>query len=171
MASASLPNIFTKRTARVTDIAVASSAQSLNSKRQLGINVDTTGRIRSSITTSTSSSSISHRPSLKEKVATASDSVLKGLRLTGLRSEEIVDDGGKHYDKGKIGAKYVEVGVNELYRHKLSECIFAARRRSEVHVATLECKKANAESHTSRRHEQQKRTSDDSLSSALAFNN
>ena len=75
----------------------------------------------------------SQRYSLKDKVASASDSVLKGLNLAALRSEEISDDSGSFEEEasGRGGNKYVEVGVNELYRHKLNESI-AIRRSSDV---------------------------------------
>ena len=51
----------------------------------------------------------SQRYSLKDKVASASDSVLKGLNLAALRSEEISDDSGSFEEaSGRGGNKYVE---------------------------------------------------------------
>ena len=90
---------------------------------------------RSTITTVTTISNISTRHSLKEKVAIASDGILKNLRLAGLRSEEIGDDGttSDKEEADKPETKYVEVGVNELYRHRLGECI--RRRRNSVEIA------------------------------------
>lgn len=70
--------------------------------------------------------------SFTEQVAARSDTVLKGLNLAALQSEEIDEESSDEAD-GKT--EYVEVGVTELYRHRLSECIFAARRSSEVCVA------------------------------------
>lgn len=142
MSSMSLPNIFAKAKQKSsTDVATASARMSSSgSIREM---MSSSLSFRNSNSSNNNNSSISRssqRYSLKEKVASASDSVLKGLNLAALRSEEISDDSGSFEEasgRGDIHVstrgdnKYVEVGVNELYRHKLNESI-AVRRSSDA---------------------------------------
>lgn len=135
MSSTSLPSIFQQRsTVRSIDIAETHSSEVGNSVSAQVLSSFKATR-RSTIPTVTTISNISTRHSLKEKVAIASDGILKNLRLAGLRSEEIGDDGttSDKEEADKPETKYVEVGVNELYRHRLGECI--RRRRNSVEIA------------------------------------
>ena len=124
----SLPNIFAKAKHNSTDVATNARESSSGSIREMSSSLS----FRNNSKNSTRSARSSQRYSLKDKVASASDSVLKGLNLAALRSEEISDDSGTLEEaNGRGDNKYVEVGVNELYRHKLNESI-AIRRSSDV---------------------------------------
>lgn len=116
MASISLSSVFQKRKSRSAAISMRRSSTSEIAPAQA---------VRNNVKRST-------RMSFTEQVAARSDTVLKGLNLAALQSEEIDEESSDEAD-GKT--EYVEVGVTELYRHRLSECIFAARRSSEVCVA------------------------------------
>ena len=127
MSSISLPNIFAKaKQKKSTDVADTRKS-STGSAREMSSSLS----FRNNNNSSTRNARSSQSYSLKDKVASASDSVLKGLNLAALRSEEISDDSGSFERSGKGDNKYVEVGVNELYRHKLRESI-AIRRSSDV---------------------------------------
>ena len=129
MSSISLPNIFAKaKRKNSTDVATDARMGSSGSVREL---MSSSLSFRNNNNSSTRNARSSQSYSLKDKVAFASDSVLKGLNLAALRSEEISDDSGNIEESGRSGTKYVEVGVNELYRHKLRESI-ATRRSSDV---------------------------------------
>ena len=131
MSSISLPNIFAKaKQKKSTDVDVATDARmsSSGSVREL---MTSSLSFRNNNNSSTRNARSSQSYSLKDKVASASDSVLKGLNLAALRSEELSDDSGSFERSGEGDNKYVEVGVNELYRHKLRESI-AIRRSSDV---------------------------------------
>lgn len=79
--------------------------------------------------------------SFKNKIATAAmnsreSDFIKGLRMS-LQMEAVGASSGDFDINGEDSQdtankdKYVEVGVNELYRHKLGQCIFSATEREE----------------------------------------
>lgn len=77
-------------------------------------------------------------------VATKRDSVFKSLRMS-LQAEEIGASVSRSSSVGSASTnlddveekkvEYVEVGVNELYQHKLGQCIFSATEREEYAVS------------------------------------